>query len=324
MRFADWYRDAHPGLLEAVLRAVGRHALAEDAVEDAFEKAFARWDDVQAMRSPRGWVYRVAVNEARRQLRREVRDLERATVAFAGRPDAVAPPAGEAWLAVRELPIRQRTAVVLRHVAGMTEAEVAQAMGVTRSTVSSALAAAYRKLGDELADERHEERPMETAEQPAETLTFAVAKACDPTGCDVEAVADGSTLRARYSDAVQDTIKVRPGDLVALDLSGDAPTVVWRWWHGTVVSIAAAAGAEPSIASVERNVTQRSAGDPRTAAMDVVVPPELAPDVAPGDVVYFGVVDDRKVVIASAAHPDLGALSASFGTERAQKRSGSR
>src|SRR5947208_414803 len=75
--FAEWYREAQPGLLESVLRAVSRRAVAEDALDEAFEKAFARWELVQSMRSPNGWVYRVAVNAARRQLAREVREGER-------------------------------------------------------------------------------------------------------------------------------------------------------------------------------------------------------------------------------------------------------
>src|SRR4051794_604478 len=157
--FAEWYREAQPGLLESVLRAVSRRAVAEDALDEAFEKAFARWELVQSMRSPNGWVYRVAVNAARRQLAREVREGER--LAFATTSRAVPPPGGEAWLVVATLPIRQRTAVVLRHVGGMTEAEVADAMGVTRSTVSSTLASAYKTLGQQLAEPSESEQQMD-------------------------------------------------------------------------------------------------------------------------------------------------------------------
>ena len=85
------------------------------------------------------------------------------------------------------------------------------------------------------------------------------------------------------------TIKVRPGDLVAVN----GPEVVWRWWGGTVV------GTNGSTATVERNVTQRDAADPRTAAMDVDVPEDL--DLAPGDRVWFGADGDRKVVVAAGS-----------------------
>ena len=125
------------------------------------------------------------------------------------------------------------------------------------------------------------------------TLALAVTRACDADGCDVDLVVGGTARRATYSDAVRDTVKVRPGDLVALD--GD--TIVWRWWHGTVVDVDRGAGR----ATVRRNATQRSADDPRTVDVAVDVPADLAADLAAGDVVYFGTEDDRKVVIATAA-----------------------
>jgi RNA polymerase sigma-70 factor (ECF subfamily) len=280
--FAEWYREAQPGLLESVLRAVNRRAVAEDALDEAFEKAFARWERVQSMRSPNGWVYRVAVNAARAQLRREVREGER--LALATGPLVAPPPGGEAWLLVATLPVRQRTAVVLRHVGGMTEAEVADAMGVTRSTVSSTLASAYKALAEQLG----ERPPSRTKDVIRMDLSLGLAVACDDDGCDVEPL-DGGARRCSWSDAVRNTIKVRPGDLVALD--GDV--VVWRWWGGSVVAV------DGTTASVRRNVTQREAGDPRAAMVDVHVPDDL--DVAAGDRVWFGPDGDRNVVVAAGS-----------------------
>ena len=285
--FADWYREHHPGLVDAAIRAIGgQPALAADAVDEACERALARWERVQTMRSPAGWVFRVAVNEARRQLRRDARDRDLGP--FLSPPPSAPPPGGEAWLVVDELPARQRLAVVLRHVAGLTEAEIAERMGVTRSTVSSTLASAYQRLALTLGEPPTEETPV-----PMTTLSLAVARRCDADGCDVEPIADGAARRATYSDAVRDSVKVRPGDLVALD--GD--TIVWRWWHGTVVDVDPASGR----ATVRRNATQREAGDPRTVDLAVDVPADLVADLAAGDVVYFGTEDDRKVVIATAA-----------------------
>jgi DNA-directed RNA polymerase specialized sigma24 family protein len=278
--FAEWYRDAQPGLLESVLRAVNRRAVAEDALDEAFEKAFARWERVQSMRSPNGWVYRVAVNAARRQLSREVREGERLAFATTTAPEP--PPGGEAWLVVATLPVRQRTAVVLRHVGGMTEAEVASAMGVTRSTVSSTLASAYTTLGRLLAE------PTPTKDAIPMNLSLALALACDDGGCDVELL-DGGTRRTTWSDAVRNTVKVRPGDLVAVD--GDQ--VVWRWWGGTVVAV------DGETATIERNITQREPGDPRTGRIDVHAPADL--DVAAGDRVWFGTDGDRKVIVAAGS-----------------------
>jgi RNA polymerase sigma-70 factor (ECF subfamily) len=101
------------------------------------------------MDSPTAWLYRVAFNVARRRLRR--RALERLSMRSLELGD-VPGPAGELWAVVAELPVRQRQAVVLRHVGQLREAEIAEAMGITRGGVSSTLRAAYRALRSELAD----------------------------------------------------------------------------------------------------------------------------------------------------------------------------
>jgi RNA polymerase sigma-70 factor (ECF subfamily) len=287
--------------VDAVVRAVWSPGLAADALDEAFTRAFAGWERVQAMRSPAGWVYRVAVNEARRQLPRATRE-EALLAALGPRPPAP-PPGGETWLLVGDLPVRQRAAVVLRHVAGLTEADVGAAMGVTRSTVSSSLAAAYRTLATKLdADDDAVAVPVagETAGNRAPRRrpdvpaprTLAVARACHPNGCDVEPLDGGDPFRAAYSDAMLDVIKVRPGDLVAIDPVG--PTVVWRWWSGTVEAVAAGG----TSLTVSRNVTQRLPDDARRSTMEVGVPAELVGGLEVGEIVWFGHESDAKVVVA--------------------------
>jgi DNA-directed RNA polymerase specialized sigma24 family protein len=50
------------------------------------------------------------------------------------------------------LPDRQRKAIVLRFVADLAEADIAVAMGATRGTVASTLAAARRRLAELLRE----------------------------------------------------------------------------------------------------------------------------------------------------------------------------
>lgn len=292
--FAAWYRSNHPGLVEAVVRAIRPEALACDALDEACTKAFASWEHVQAMNSPSGWVYRVAVNEARRQLRRAEREE---TVLAALIPPTTAPdPDVEAWMVVGQLPVRQRTTVVLRHVAGMTEAEVAKTMGVTRSTVSSSLASAYRTLAVKLGDEEPKKEPsMTTPVSSSRAERFlAVARSCTPSGCDLEHL-DGTASFASYSPEVLDAIKVRPGDLVAVD--AEQRTIVWRWWNGSVTAV------DDTKARVVRNVTQRRDGDARQGHFDVDLPKELRDSVRVGQTIWFGSDHDRKVAVAVAG-PD--------------------
>ncbi len=273
--FGHWYQRTHPGLVDAVVRAVRSTDLAADAVDEAFTRAFERWDRVQAMASPSGWVYRVAVNEARRQLRRATKDE---AIGVSLRPgDATAPPGDEAWFEVDRLPPRQRAAVVLRHVAGLTEAEIGRALGVTRSTVSSNLADAHRALAARL---------------PRRELTIAVVLRCVDGGCELDRLDGRRSTFARYSDAVRDRIRVRPHDLVAVD--EDGPSVVWRWWGGRVEDV------DGRTAAVSREVT----GEPQRRTMDVAVPADLREEVVVGETVWFGTEADGKVIVAVAGRAD--------------------
>ena len=149
--FEEWYRREHPRLVTSMLLVAGNIHLAQEAADEAFARALARWERVSVMASPNGWTYRVALNVLRRRGRRAARDRE--LLARGRPPEQVPAPAGEAWDVVRRLPPRQRTAVVLRYVADLTEEQVGAAMGVSRSTISSALADARRTLGRMLAEE---------------------------------------------------------------------------------------------------------------------------------------------------------------------------
>lgn len=153
--FDSWYADQRPRVYVSMLAFSGDADLAAEVTDEAFTRAVARWKRVAAMESPGGWTQRVALNVLRRRLRRrrvEAR-LLRMTV---DRPQASLP-TGEVWDLVRSLPERQRTAVVLRYVADLTEPDIATAMGIARGTVASTLAAARRRLAEVLINSEIEE-----------------------------------------------------------------------------------------------------------------------------------------------------------------------
>ena len=147
--FAEWYSANHGRLVAGLLVISGRVDLTQDAVDEACVRAYARWDRVSVMQSPTGWVYQVALNVLRRQARRAA--LEQRLLRRDPAPLLVVGPASAAWELVATLPPRQRTAVVLRYVSDLTQAEIANAMGVTRSTVSSTLTNALTRLGELMA-----------------------------------------------------------------------------------------------------------------------------------------------------------------------------
>ena len=152
--FESWYRQAHPRLIAALVSFCGSVEIAADAADEACMRAMVRWDRVSGMDSPDGWVYRVAVNHAKRRMRRA--RMERLLLAKHRRADSLPAPAAEMWDAVGRLPLRQRTAVVLRYVVDMPESEIAVVMGVSRGTVASTLSDARKHLGRNLLDESEE------------------------------------------------------------------------------------------------------------------------------------------------------------------------
>ena len=157
--FECWYASAAPRVLLTLRAALGDDALAEDAVAEAFARAYVRWSRVSSMDSPTGWVYVVALNHARSLARQRSRERDHAlrfgTPAAAPGPE----PQDPVWLAVRALSPSSRTAVALRYIADLPEAEVAHLMGVSRSTVATTLHRARKALGEQLRAGQEERLP---------------------------------------------------------------------------------------------------------------------------------------------------------------------
>jgi DNA-directed RNA polymerase specialized sigma24 family protein len=148
--FDDWYRENRPRVLATVALRCGSVDVAADATDEAFPQAFARWNRIAGMQSPTGWVVTVALNVSRRRLRR--RSIEHALLRRTRVPDELPGPAGELFEVVHDLPEPQRTIVLLRYVADLPQADIAVAMKVSRSTVSTALTAAHRQLKSLISD----------------------------------------------------------------------------------------------------------------------------------------------------------------------------
>lgn len=129
--------------------------IAADATDEAFVRALDRWPKVRAMASPVGWAVTVAMNATRCQARR--RSMEATLLRRQPSPDAAAGSlpgaAGDAFDAVKHLPERLRTIVLLRYVADLSQAEIADALGLSRSAISTALTDAHRRLRTVLGDE---------------------------------------------------------------------------------------------------------------------------------------------------------------------------
>lgn len=149
--FASWYGTEYPRVVNSLTLLTGDRQVAADAASEAFVRALAKWDRVSKMDRPGGWLYKVALNDAKRRLKRTARDRSAATdVAWGQTTAGPVEPDHELWAAVSRLPDRTRSAVVLRYVADLTEAGVAEALGIKRGTVATMLRRAHEALAADL------------------------------------------------------------------------------------------------------------------------------------------------------------------------------
>jgi RNA polymerase sigma-70 factor (ECF subfamily) len=148
--FETWYREEHPRVAAVLIAMSGDVDLARDATDEAFVRALTDWRRVGTMESAAAWTIKVGINVVRRRKRRQ--GLEQRWLAAAARQAPASEdhplPDDDLWAAVRDLPERQRQAVVLRYVADLAEADIAAVMGVRRGTVASTLADARRRLAE--------------------------------------------------------------------------------------------------------------------------------------------------------------------------------
>jgi RNA polymerase sigma-70 factor (sigma-E family) len=156
--FTDFYEAHAERIVRTVSLVVRDAALAEDAVAEAFARAWARWGKVRFYDRPAAWVTRVALNECNSRFRR--RRVERRKAQALARPDhtdAPEPAASHVWAAVADLPLQERTLIALRYVADLPQAQIAEVMGVPPGTVASGLNRSRRRLGIALGPDRDEE-----------------------------------------------------------------------------------------------------------------------------------------------------------------------
>jgi RNA polymerase sigma-70 factor (sigma-E family) len=135
---------------------VGDMHVAEDIVQDAFAGLHAHWGRLRDEQSADAYLRRAVVNRSRSLLRRRrtARGYEWPVAAEEPGADAdvlAADERSQLRRAVSQLPRRQREVLVLRYWADLSEAEIADAMGVSTGTVKSTASRAVRALESVLA-----------------------------------------------------------------------------------------------------------------------------------------------------------------------------
>jgi RNA polymerase sigma-70 factor (ECF subfamily) len=152
--FNRLYRESHSRILRTLVAVLGDVGAAEDCAQDAFVKAYKAWPRWKPDAPAEAWLHRIAIRVAISHRRRERLRETGSMILHLGRAQTDDPAeeigAQDLLAALRRLPTDQAAAVVLRHHHGYSNREIAAALGAPESTVAARLAAAKRKLRDDL------------------------------------------------------------------------------------------------------------------------------------------------------------------------------
>jgi RNA polymerase sigma-70 factor (sigma-E family) len=158
----DLFREHHLELVHLAVVMVGDLAMAEDIVQDVFERLHRRWHE---LREPsRGLAYaRSSVLNSCRSVHRRAAVARKYAPRLAPPSDGTGPDAasaigdrGELVAALRLLPRRQREVLVLRYYADLSVAEVAETLRIAPSAVRACCSRGLAALADVLRRTSHD------------------------------------------------------------------------------------------------------------------------------------------------------------------------
>jgi RNA polymerase sigma factor (sigma-70 family) len=146
--FDDFFELEHERLLGALYVVTGDLHEAEDLMQEAFVKVLQRWDVVQSLTDPTGYLYRTAMNVFRTRYRRTRMAIRRMATITRREHDPFdeVEIREDVRLALVTLTPRQRAAIVLTELLGYPPSEAARALGVKASTVRALTSQARTSL----------------------------------------------------------------------------------------------------------------------------------------------------------------------------------
>jgi RNA polymerase sigma-70 factor, ECF subfamily len=151
--FEGFFEEHHPALFRALWLVTRNRYEAEEVMQDAFLRMWERWDHVGSLSDPVGYLYRTAMNVFRSRARRAKAAL-RLVVRHLPADDELAKveERDKILRALAPLTARQRAALVLTDLLGLTSDEAADALRIKASTVRVLVARARAALRKELGE----------------------------------------------------------------------------------------------------------------------------------------------------------------------------
>jgi RNA polymerase sigma-70 factor (sigma-E family) len=149
--FEEFVLGRQAALFRTAFLLTGDRGHAEDLLQGALERTYQHWPRVAAAGNPDAYVRRIVVNLAndRWRSRRHVVEQGLDAAAAASVRDSEAEQVESRDLVVRALrrvPVRMRTVLVLRYFEELSEAETAAVMGCSVGTVKSQAARGLERL----------------------------------------------------------------------------------------------------------------------------------------------------------------------------------
>lgn len=142
-QFDGFYRREFPRLAGSLRIVCGDESVAEELAQEAFTRALNHWDRLGEWERPAGWVYRTGFNLLRTYWAKSKRSEDPLV------REPFVPPAESQIDLVRllgQLPLKQRQAVVLRHILDHSTDEAAEILGVSPGALRMTLHRAIENL----------------------------------------------------------------------------------------------------------------------------------------------------------------------------------
>jgi RNA polymerase sigma-70 factor (sigma-E family) len=147
--FEEFYRTTRHRVVTVLYALSGDLSEAQDAAQEAYVRAWQRWQRISGYGDPEAWVrtvgYRLLINRWRK--------IRNGLAAY--RRHGPDPPFGPPSVntvalvaALRRLPDEQRRAIVLHHLADLSVAEIAAQTDTPTGTVKARLARGRRALAE--------------------------------------------------------------------------------------------------------------------------------------------------------------------------------
>ncbi|HEU5441131.1 MAG TPA: RNA polymerase sigma factor [Ktedonobacterales bacterium] len=149
--FETFFRAHEREIFGYLWRVTGDEHASYDLAQETFVRAWQRFEQVRHYEQPRAWLFRVATNLASNHRRhRSIRAAATAQLGggegIAGDPAASVVESAAVRAALDSMPVKQRAALVLRVVYGLSIGELARVLGSSEAASKMTLARARERF----------------------------------------------------------------------------------------------------------------------------------------------------------------------------------